>query len=261
MRVTVCQFHDDAAGLERDWHGLVAHVRSERSDFVLLPEMPFFPWFATKRTFDAALWKAAVAAHSAWEQRLSELSPAVVASTRPIDFGNERYNEGFLWERETGSRAAHAKAYLPDEEGVWEASWYQAATPDFTPVQVREAHVGFLICTELWHMEQARLYGLEQVQLLVTPRLTAEVTLEKWLAAGRVAAIVAGAFGLSSNRFAESGLYGGRGWIVDPEGAVLALTSEEQPFVSATIDLDVADRAKTTYPRYAIAAAPSVASG
>ena len=253
MRVTVCQFHDHPAALERDWQSLVAHVSSVRSDFVLLPEMPFFPWFATTRSFDPALWDAAVAAHTTWERRLHELAPAVVAATRPIDFGNERYNEGFVWDRETGSRGVHAKAHLPDEEGVWEASWYHRATPDFIPIEVRGVDLGFLICTELWDMEQARLYGLEGTHVLLTPRLTSAATLDKWLAAGRVAAILAGAFGLSSNRFEKSGLYGGQGWIVDPDGAVLALTSEAEPVVSATIDLEVAERAKATYPRYALA--------
>lgn len=253
MKVTVCQLHDGSAALENDWRQLVAHVRMEASDFVLLPEMPFFPWFAGSRTFDPAVWAAAVEAHNAWERRLTELAPAVVAASRPIDFGNERYNEGFVWERATGIRGAHAKAYLPNEEGVWEASWYHAATPDFVPVQVREERLGFLICTELWDLEQARLYGLERVQLLVTPRLTAAATLDKWLAAGRVAAILAGAYGLSSNRFAESGDFGGQGWIIDPDGAVLALTSAAQPFATATIDFDVARKAKSTYPRYALA--------
>jgi hypothetical protein len=68
MKVTVCQFHDDPTAFEIDWQLLVAHVRVERSDFVLLPEMPFFPWFATSRTFDAGVWNAAVKAHRNWEQ-------------------------------------------------------------------------------------------------------------------------------------------------------------------------------------------------
>jgi hypothetical protein len=148
MRVTVCQLQDDPAGLESNWTGLVAHVRAEKSNLVLLPEMPFSPWFAASRTFNPAVWAAAVAAHTAWESRLGDLAPAVVIASRPIDFGNERYNEGFVWDTESGIRSVHAKTFLPDEEGVWEASWYQRATPEFTPVQVFDAQVGFLIGTE-----------------------------------------------------------------------------------------------------------------
>ena len=80
-----------------------------------------------------------------------------------------------------------------------------------------DAQVGFLICAELWYFEQARLYGLEGVHLLVTPRLTGGSMLDKWLVGGRAAAIAAGAFGLSSNRFDKSvpmwsGLGGRAGW-------------------------------------------------
>src|SRR5262245_9032007 len=252
MKVTVCQLHDDPAGLEGDWAGLVAHVKAEQSNLVLLPEMPFSPWFATSRRFEPAVWAAAVAAHTAWEARLRDLAPALVIATRPLDFGDERYNEGFVWDAEMGIRGVHAKTFLPDEEGVWEASWYQRAPPEFTPMQVSHAQVGFLICTELWYFEQARLYGLEGVHLLVTPRLTGGATLDKWLVGGRAAAIAAGAFGLSSNRFDTSGAYGGQGWVVGPDGEVLGLTRESEPFVSVRIDLDAADRAKSTYPRYAI---------
>ena len=39
---------------------------------------------------------------------------------------------------------------------------------------------------------------------------------------------------------------GGRGWIVTPEGEVLALTSPEQPFVTADLDLNSSEEAGLT---------------
>ncbi len=253
MKVTVCQLHDERALFAQDWEALVEHVRAQQSALVLLPEMPFCRWFGDSRNFDAKVWEAAVRAHDEWQLRLAELAPAMVLGSRPVDFGNERYNEGFVWDGEQGIRAAHAKAYLPDEEGVWEASWYHAATPDFTPLEMESLHIGFLICTELWRMEEARLYGEEGVQVLVTPRATGGGTADKWLAGGRVAAILAGAYGLSSNRIDEAGAFGGQGWIIGPDGDVLALTSREQPYVSLDLDMTLADQAKATYPRYALA--------
>jgi N-carbamoylputrescine amidase len=261
MKVTVCELHDDRTAFAAEWQQLVAHMRAEGSEFVLLPEMPFCQWFADSRSFDATVWEAAVNAHDEWEHRLRELAPAVVAASRPVDFGNERYNEGFVWDAEHGSRAVHAKAFLPDEAGVWEASWYNRATPEFSPFQldpVDSVSLGFLICTEMWAMDEARLYGQEGVQLLLTPRGTAAKTLDKWLAGGRVAAIVAGAYGLSSNRFDESGSFGGQSWIIDPDGEVLGLTSREHPFVTLDLDLTLADLAKTSFPRYAMARPPAV---
>jgi N-carbamoylputrescine amidase len=152
-----------------------------------------------------------------------------------------------------GLRSAHAKCYLPDEEGFWEASWYTRGPAEFSPVVAAGARCGFLICTELWFLERARAYGREGVHLLVNPRGTLYMTREKWLLGGRAAAIVSGAFCLSSNRsgpgFAEP-VYGGLGWVIGPEGDVLGLTTPDQPFVTEEVDLQGAELAKGTYPRY-----------
>jgi N-carbamoylputrescine amidase len=65
---------------------------------------------------------------------------------------------------------------------------------------------------------------------------------------------VSGAYHASSNRAAEAagGDFGGVGWIIDPDGVVLARTSAETPFATHEIDLDTAAAAKRTYPRYAL---------
>jgi N-carbamoylputrescine amidase len=251
MRITVCQWPDTVAAIARAWAALADHVKSFGSDLVVLPEMPFYPWLAKSRKFDPKQWFAALAAHDVWEDRMSELGGAAVLGTRPVEFGNERCNEGFVWEIDTGGRAAHVKACLANEEGMWEATWYSPApAAEFTPVSVRDAHVGFLISTEIWAMEQARLYGNEGVRLLATPRVTNGAAHENWLAAGRVAAVVGGAFEISSNRADRTGAYGGTGWIIDPDGRILAMTSEAEPFATVDVDLARAERARATYPRY-----------
>ena len=147
MRVTVCEWPDETPAFTRAWGQLAAHVTAHRSELVLLPQMPFSPWFAASRKFDAALWKAAVEARDAWESRLPKLGAAAVLGTRPVDFGNERYNTGFVWEAVTGSRAAHTKTFLSNEKSAWEATWYHRAVPEFAPAQVGNARIGFLICT------------------------------------------------------------------------------------------------------------------
>ena len=50
---------------------------------------------------------------------------------------------------------------------------------------------------------------------------------------------------------AEANL-GGVAFICGPEGDVLATTDAAHPFATLNIDLDLADRAKATYPRYVI---------
>jgi N-carbamoylputrescine amidase len=101
-------------------------------------------------------------------------------------------------------------------------------------------------------MRHARAYGEAGVHLIVNPRATERSTLYKWLVGVRAAAVIAGAFCLSSNRVSDqehSVTFGGQGWIVGPDGEVLGLTFPERPFVTIEIDLNEAEQAKSTYPR------------
>ncbi len=43
---------------------------------------------------------------------------------------------------------------------------------------------------------------------------------------------------------------GGQGWLVGPDGDVLAVTTPATPAVTVAIDLDLAAAAKAAYPRY-----------
>ena len=149
MRVTVCQLHDEPNAFDRDWSALCAHARRERSELVLLPEMPFGRWFAVMRPFDERRWRASV--------------------------------------------------------------------------------------------------------VIAVPRVTPASSRERWLVGGRAAAIVSGAFCVSSNRGGISAAgdpFGGQGWIIDPDGDVLAVTSDAEPFATRDLELARAQEAKTTYPRY-----------
>ena len=253
IRATVCQLRNAPDDFAEDWELLAEHVRANKSDVVLLPEMAFAPWFAVARRFDMIVWFTAVAAHDAWMLQLGDLAPATVVGTRPLDVGAERRNQGFVWDAEQGYSAVHEKYYLPDEAGFWEASWYGRGDGSFVPFQCGAALAGMQICTELWFPQHARTYGQAGAHLLAVPRATELATLDKWLAGGRAAAVIAGAFALSSNLASRPNplvTLGGQGWIIDPDGAVLALTSEEEPFATATLDLAQAEHAKQTYPRY-----------
>jgi len=254
MKVTVCQLNDEPQELKKDWEQLVAHVKWEASELVLLPEMPFHPWVAGTSTVKRGVWKTAVEAHEQWILRFQELTPATIIGTRPVIIESKRLNEGFVWHPKKGYHAVHHKYYLPDEEKFWEASWYERGTGAFDPVSIGNVKVGMLICTEMWFMEHARAFAKERVHLLVCPRATPKTSTDKWIAGGRTAAVVSGAFCLSSNRghsTQEGTLWGGTGWIVEPEeGRLMGTTSPESPFLSLDVDLEAAERAKKTYPRY-----------
>lgn len=254
MKITVCELSNDPALLNEQWEELASHVKIEQSELVLLPEMPFYRWLAAEREVDSEEWKESVAAHDLWVERLAELGDLSIAATRPIIEDDLHFNQGFVWDPKNGARAAHNKHYLPDEEGFWEASWYSAGGGGFSSVEMRGTEVGFMICTEMWFLQHARDYGRKGVQILACPRATLAESVDKWIAGGRVAAVVSGAYCLSSNFSGPAGHHGdwaGTGWIIEPEeGRVLGTTSCEVPFLTMDIDLDVAAAAKQTYPRY-----------
>ena len=246
MKVTVCQLHNERGAFAADWDRLVAHVKAQRSDLVLLPEMPFFPWFPTPREFDAGIWRAAVAAHDHWEKRLSELMPAVALGTRPVDFGALRYSAGFVWNEEEGiSETIHVKSCLSNEDGFWETTWYQKPAPDFESATVGAVRVGMLIGLELFMPEGAGTYGEDKVHIIAIPRVDrsvdaseSDIANQEWLAGGRAAALESGAFCVSSARGAQNRPVVGMGWVLAPDGRTLARTSNNEPFVTVEVDLN-----------------------
>lgn len=255
MKVTVCELSDNAVDFRGDWAALIAHVKRQHSELVLLPELPACPWFPAQPDFDENLWQQILRIHEVFMKELSALAPAMVLATRPRQIGAQRLNQAFVWSRRRGCQAVRSKAYFPDEPGFYEAKWFDAPKRDFSLFAMEETKIGFLICTELMFTEWARYYGRRGAHIIAVPRATEKATVERWLIALRMAAIVSGAFVLSSNHFGigPSGIhFGGAGAIISPEGEVLAVTSREQPFVTVEVDLAEAEAAKKTYPRYVV---------
>ncbi len=254
MKVTVCELDNRAERIGPALAALAAHTAAAGSGFLLLPEMGLYPWLAADRAVDAGKWQAAVAAHAREIEAFGRFAVPAIVGTRPVvATDGERRNQAFLWRADGEPLAIHDKYYLPDEPGYWEASWYARGAREFAAVDAPGARIGIQICTEMWFFEWARGYARAGVELLCIPRATPHASLDKWLAGGRAAAVCAGAWCLSSNPWAPPGGAvdcGGRGWIISPEGDVLAQTSASEPYVTMEIDLDAARAAKSTYPRY-----------
>ncbi len=246
MKVTVCELPDDRQAFVSAWKELGAFVREQRSELVLLPEMPFSAWFARVPQFDAEVWQRAEVEHTMMMNDLSQLAPAIVLGTRPLIEETRHLNRGFFWTDAEGYRGIHDKYYFPDEEDFYERHWFDRPQRDFKLVQIQNVAIGFLICTEVMFTEWARCYGKQGANIIAVPRATQDH--ERWLVATRMAAIASGAFVISSNRVDEH-VFGGRGLIIGPDGEVLASTSRRSPFVTVDIDLMESTQAKMTYPR------------
>jgi N-carbamoylputrescine amidase len=252
MKITVCELPNERKAFENAWARLCEHCQKTQSEFILLPEMPFEIWLPATPDESDAKWSAAISAHDRWFERLPELGVEVVAGSRPALIDNKRYNVGFVWTEADGVMDIHAKHYLPEEPGFWEATWYDRGPKEFRSFQTPKGKIGFLICSELWFNRHARDYGLDGVQIILSPRATESRTADKWVMGGRVVSVVSGAYCLSSN-WAWNSVDSAVGWIIEPEnGEVLGLTSAAQPFLTLDIDLDRADQAKSSYPRYVL---------
>jgi N-carbamoylputrescine amidase len=257
VTVTVCQLPDfGRPDFEDRFDALVGHVGANDTDVVVLPELPFAPWLPARdpaaEDVEAA-GERATTTHEQWVSALDRLAPATVVGSRPVVSDDRRYNEGFVHVDGEG-RGVHLKGYLPDEPGFWEASWYDAGPGSFDTVACADLDVGFLVCTDLWASHEVRAYGRAGVDLLVNPRVTERRTTEKWLAGARTMAVLAGSYLASSNRSgsAEGVTFGGAGWVVGPDGTVLARTDDDHPFATVDVDPAVAERASETYPRDAL---------
>jgi len=258
MKFTVCELDcEDRQNFEKSWRDLAVHVQQHQSEVLLLPEMPFDVWLPATPYKSQEKWQAASDAHEIWiQQRFKELGVQIIISTRPVIRDTKNLNEAFIWDNLTGQvTPVHHKVYLPNQTDVWESTWYSRGEKVFDihqfPVNhgTETAKFGSLICSELWWLEHSRLYGKQGAHLIVTPRATGHASLDKWLGGGQVASVVSGCYSLSSNRV-DNTFFGGRGWIIDPEGVVLGTTNAAKPFLTLDLNLKVAEIAKTTYPRY-----------
>lgn len=209
-------------------------------DLLVLPELCFSPWLCGRPEPDVQAWDRAVAGQHL--ERLVDLPARVVVGTMATP---DRHNDAFVFS-DGAWQVVHRKTFLPDEPGFWEASWYERGPVDFTPIDTAVGRLGISICTEMWFTQ----HTYTDVDVVVVPRATPAETSAKWLAGGATAAVCAGAFCISSNR-AETYM-GGTGWVIDPDGEALAVTSDAQPVAIVDIDLAQAEAAKSTYPRYVI---------
>jgi N-carbamoylputrescine amidase len=250
LRVTVCELPHEPRALADAWVGLCRHTARHKSELLLLPEFAFVAPVWEAEAFDSALWAAVEARSDARLERLGELNAASVVGTRPVTIDGRPFNEGYIWSRAGGLLPLRRKFYLPAEPGGWEARWFDRGDPTFPAFHAGALSFGLNICTELWALETYAAYAALGVQVILSPRATARATAAKWLAMGVVAAARSGAFSVSSNRVDPTGAYGGGGWIISPEGRVLASTTPDEPFATVEIDLAASAAARDGHPCY-----------
>lgn len=245
MKVTVCELPDDRIEFQSSWNRLISETKN-KTDLLLLPELSFSSWFAKTPIFNKNIWEQSCKDHDSMLQNFPEFFQSTVLGTMSVTEGNKHLNQGFSWTAEQGYKGIHDKYFLPEEEYFYEQSWFDRNKKDFSLHSVNNVTIGFQICTEVMFNEWSRYYGRKGANIIVVPR--ASSSHERWPIALCMAAVASGCFVLSSNR-RDNKIFGGTGYIIDPNGKILASTSREQPIVTCEINTEESNVAKNSYPR------------
>lgn len=252
--MAVCAFLEWPDGLEpagSHWSVVRKAIDAARPDILVTNEMPFGGWLASAATLDAEAAARSVEVHELGVQALAALGLPAVISSRPVWAGDKLLNEAYALERGRLS-VLHRKQMFPDEPGWYEAAWFKGGDGSFAVHEVAGVKTGVLLCTELMFNERARHYGRAGAELIVVPRATG-LSQDQWLTAGAMAAIVSGAYVVSSNRTgnpAGNREFGGQGFAFAPDGSLLATTSTSDPVVTVELDVHLSRRQQAEYPCY-----------
>ena len=253
MKIAVCEVSPSLEVGSLEWRSICRLVSSEQPEIFVLNELPFGAWIASAQEFKKKMWMESCDKHDQGIASLSDLGSRTVVGSRPRELNGKRLNAAFAWSEGDGLRDVHTKQYFPNEEGYYEARWFEAGEHCFEIVTVSGCQVGVLLCTDVMFNEHARRYGREGAQVIIVPRAVGVESLDRWLVAMKMAAIVSGCFVLTSNRVGlgdRGQMFGGKGWVISPEGRLLAETSESQPVISYDLDLQLVDAAQADYPCY-----------
>lgn len=252
MRVTCIQSPDGLVAGDPTWHELARQIVAERTEILVTNEMPFGPWLAASPQFDSAAATRSIELHAEGIRALAHLGIKIVISSRPVWEGERLANEAVaIVDGEV--RPIHRKQYFPAEDGWHETTWFGTAQQDFRSVDLGPLKVGALLCTEAMFNEHARAYGVQGAGLIAVPRATGVET-QSWLIAGAMAAVVGGAYVVSSNRVgsaAKGPEFGGCGFAFAPGGHLLGMTDSEHPCLTVEIEPTLAfSQQRDGYPGY-----------
>lgn len=250
MRVGFVEWPEGLEPGSAVWSAIMQAVDAAAPDLLVTNEMPFGGWIASAAHFDRDVAARSVSADEEGVAALSQLPVPAILSSRPVWEGERLANEAIIIEAGY-VRGIHRKQYFPAEPGWHETTWFGTASRGFVPATVGGIGVGVLLCTELMFNEHARSYGRLGASLIAVPRAT-DLSTDLWHAAGKMAAMVSGAYVVSSNRVGPSSgpTFGGHGFVYAPTGELLATTSADRPLAVFELDVALVEHQKREYPCY-----------
>jgi N-carbamoylputrescine amidase len=251
LRVAFVEWPEGLSTDHPHWDELKNSVRAAHPHILLTNELPFGPWLADNAIFSERDANLSIGAHEHGLKGLIALNLPAVISSRPVWNGKRLANEAFVLQNGV-VRPLHRKQYFPNEPGWFESEWYAGDDSGFATAEILNIRVGVLVCTEAMFNERARAYGKQKTSLIVIPRASG-TDIESWKIAGAMAALVSGAYVVSSNRTGRSPggtEFGGGGFAYAPHGRLLAVTTPANPALTLDLDPENSARAQRDYPCY-----------
>lgn len=251
LRIAFVEWPEGLSVRDSQWSHLKNSLAAARPDLLVTNELPFGPWIAEGAVFSEEEAQRCIGAHEEGLSGLIGLNLPAVLSSRPVWNEKRLANEAFAIER-GAVRPLHRKQYFPNEPGWFESEWYGGDASGFRVAEVLGIKVGVLLCTDAMFNEHARAYGKQKASLIVIPRASG-TDIEPWKIAGAMAALVSGAYVVSSNRSgrSKSGTqFGGGGFAYAPQGRFLAVTDPGNPTRTVDLDPKMSAAAQGDYPCY-----------
>jgi N-carbamoylputrescine amidase len=251
MRIGFVEWPESLEPLGSAWAEIAARVAAAGIDLLVTNELPFGRWIAADAAFDPHVAQASINIHRAGLESFEKLDIPAVLSSRPVWADVRLANEAFVMEGGR-IRRLHRKRYFPDEPGWFETNWYSRGSDRFEAADIGGVRTGVLLCTDAMFNEHARHYGRQGADLIAIPR-AAGTSIDTWLAAGKMAAIVSGSYVVSSNRVGLAGegvMFGGAGFAFHPSGSLLGTTTSAEPLLVINVDPAVSANQRRSYPCY-----------
>ena len=243
-------FFFDLKGVKLRRH--IARAKAEGADLAILPELPLNEWAPHSRVAkpedaeepDGPRQRAM--SEAAAEAGIGLLGGAIV---RDPDTGT-RHNTALLYGPDGSCLARYRKIHLPEEEGYWETSHYEAGSAPPEVVEGFPLRLGLQICSDVNRPDGFQLLAAQGAEVVCAPRATPPETWDRWLTVLRANAIMSGTYVVSVNRpRPEHGTaIGGPSVVIAPSGDIVAETAE--PLHVVELSRDMVEEAGREYPGY-----------
>lgn len=227
-------------------------ARERGAELAVLPELPFHPWSpAGREPRDEDAEPPEGRRHRLQEAAAREAGLALLGGAIVRDpVTGRRHNTALLFGPRGRLLASYAKLHVPEEEGFWETSHYQAGHEPPRVVEGLGLPLGIQICSDVNRPELCHVLAARGAGAILAPRATPEETWPRWRLVLQANAVTSGTWIVTVNRPGpEAGVgIGGPSAVMAPDGSVRLETTE--PLALAHLDRGSLERGRRDYPGY-----------